>query len=346
MTRDVSKRRAALLNATAALAALVLVVGTAAHADTVKPMVSLGPVVVANGAAALTGSIGANPSSARLTINGQPVSVNAAGDFTALVDLSGQSALTLALTNPTTGDVTETRIPVTTNLLGAGGVISPSVLDALDQAAVTITKPAGGFLALDGRPLEIAGSVLDKESLAGLTVNGKDVLGTVKPDGTFTETVPGSSDRLVVTATDKQGTSQTSTYDVRQASTPVSTSGVSVAAAGAAGVRVKAVRYRVKGVRTARRLTMTVTVADRYGRLVRNAVVRVHVANFQVRRHFVRGGQQSKKSGAKGTATFVVRVTKRALGKRVFMFALAKTPSATAKRTTSVLLPRAARPRL
>jgi hypothetical protein len=88
-----------------------------------------------------------------------------------------------------------------------------------------------------------------------------------------------------------------------------------------------------------------VTVRDRAGLLVRDAIVRIRVANFQVRRHLLRGGQQAKKSSARGVASFVVRLNKNALGKRVFMFALAKTPSATAKRTTSVLLPRAARPR-
>jgi hypothetical protein len=336
MTKDPANRRAAILNAIAALTALALILGTTAHADTVKPMVSLGPVVVANGAATLTGSIGANPSSAKLAINGQPVSVNTAGDFSALVDLSGQSALTLTLTNPTNGDVTETRIPLTTNLLGTGGVIPPSVLDTLQQAAVTITKPAGGFGIVDGQPLQVAGSVLDKGSLAGLTVNGKDVLSAVKPDGMFTETIPGTSERVVVTATDKNGSSQTSSFEVRQTST-------TVAAAGADGVRVKSVRYRVKGVRATRRMSMSVTVVDRSGRLVRDAVVRIRVANFQARRHFLRSGQQSKKSSTNGTATFVVRVTKKALGKRVFMFALAKTPSASANRTTSVLLPRAAR---
>ena len=335
MTQDARNRRAALINVIAALATLTLIIGTSAHADTLTPSLSLGPVVVANGAATVTGSTGANQSSATLAVNGHPVSVNTAGQFSTVVDLSGQTAVTLTLTNPTTGDVTETRIPVTTNLVGAGGVISPTVLDGLQDAGVTVTTPAGGFVSAGGRPVQVTGSVADPSSLAGLTVNGHDVLGTLGPNRTFAASVPGSSDRVVVTATDRQGVSQTSSYQVGQATT--------VAAAGAVGVRIKGVRYAVKGVRATRRVRMTVTVVDRSGRLVRDAVVRIRVANFQARRHFVRGGQQSKKSGANGTATFAVRVTKGALGKRVFMFALAKTPSATAKRTTSVLLPRAAR---
>jgi hypothetical protein len=69
----------------------------------------------------------------------------------------------------------------------------------------------------------------------------------------------------------------------------------------------------------------------------------VQVANFQVRRQFVRGGQQMRYSSRVGTAGFTVRITKKALGKRVFMVALARTPSASAQKTTSVRLPRASR---
>jgi hypothetical protein len=92
-------------------------------------------------------------------------------------------------------------------------------------------------------------------------------------------------------------------------------------------------------------MVMTVTVKDRLGRLVRDAAVRVRVANFQVRQRFVAGRQQAKFSSRVGTASFTVRLTRKALGKRVFMVAVAKTPSASAQKTTSVRLPRAARRR-
>jgi hypothetical protein len=346
MTDKRTTRRATILNVAVALIALALLVGGPAHADALQPPVLLGPITVANGTAVVNGSVGSDAAAAKLSVNGQPVGINTDGAFSALVNLGGQSALTLTLTNPATGDRTTTTIPVTTDLVGSG-TVPADALNALQQAAVSIAKPAGGFVSVDGKPVQVHGSVLDKDALASLSVNGKDVLDQVKPDGAFAETIPGSSERLVVTATDTKGNSQTSTYTVSQSSSGQSSNvtTASVAAAGAKGVRVAAVRYATRTARAHRTMTMTVTVRDRAGLLVRDAVVRIRVANFQVRRHFVRGGQQSKKSSAKGVASFVVRLNKNALGKRVFMFALAKTPSATANRTTSVLLPRAARPR-
>jgi hypothetical protein len=327
-----------------AVAALVLAVGRPAGADLLRPLVTLGPVTVANGTATLSGSLGGNPSSATLTINGQPLNVGAGGTFSATVDLAGKSELALSFTNPATGDVVTTRIPLNSNVIGPDGVIPATILDQLEQAAISITKPVEGFQILDGKPLEIAGKVADGSQLSELSVNGSDVLGTLSPSGTFAQTIPGSSDKVTVTATDKQGVSQSTSSDIRHTSSLIATpAGASISAAGANGVRVASVRYKTKGVKTKKRVTMTVTVKDRLGRLVRDAIVRVRVANFQVRRQFVRGGQQAKFSSRVGTAGFTIRVTKKALGKRVFMVAVARTPSASAQKTTSVRLPRAAR---
>ena len=344
MTRTSLRRAFAAPGAAAVLSAMALLAGGPAGADSVNPVVALGPVTVANGTAALSGSLGGNPSSLSLAVNGNPVTVDASGAFAANVDLAGQSAVTLALTDSRSGSVVTTRIPLTTNVLGPDGVVPATVLDALQKAGVSVEQPEDGFRVLDGKPLEVSGSVADTTQLSKLLVNGVDVLGKLTPSGSFEQTVPGTSDRVTVTSTDKQGVSQTFSYEVQHTSSTIATpAGVSVASAGADGVRVAAVRYRVSKVRATKRLTMTVTVKDRLGRLVRDAVVRVRVANFQVRRHFVRGGQQAKFSSKVGTASFVLRVNKIALGKRVFMFSVARTPSATGKRTTSVLLPHAKR---
>jgi hypothetical protein len=327
-----------------AVAALVLAAGRPAGADLLQPLVTLGPVTVANGTATLSGSLGGNPSSATLSINGTPVSLGAGGTFSSTVNLAGQSELALTVTNTTTGDSTTTRIPLTSNVIGPDGVIPATVLDSLEQAAISLTKPADGFKILDGKPLEIAGQVADGKQLSALTVGGTDLLGKLNSDGTFAQTVPGSSKEVTVSATDRQGVTQSSTYGIAQTSSVIQTpAGASIMAAGADGVRIASVRYRTKAVKTKKIVTMTVTVKDRQGRLIRDAVVRVRVADFQVRRHFVSGGQQAKFSSRVGTAGFVIRVTKKALGKRVFMVAVAKTPSASAKKTTSMRLPRAAR---
>jgi hypothetical protein len=337
-------RRPWIAAAGVAVAALVLAVGRPAGADLLQPLVTLGPVTVANGTATLSGSLGGNPSSTTLAVNGQPLNLDANGAFSATVDLAGASELALTLTNPTTGDVVTTRIPLTSNVIGPDGIIPATVLDQLEQAAISLTKPLDGFQILDGKPLEVAGRVADGSKLSELSVNGADVLDKLSPNGTFAQTIPGSSDKVTVTATDRQGVSQSASSDVRHTSSVIATpAGASISAAGANGVRVASVRYRTKGVRTKQRVIMTVTVKDRLGRLVRDAIVRVRVANFQVRRQFVRGGQQAKYSSRVGTAGFTIRVTKKALGKRVFMVAVARTPSASAQKTTSMRLPRAAR---
>ena len=323
----------------ATLAALALAAGPSARADLLQPALNIGPVSVADGTATLSGSLGGNPSTARLSVNGQPVGVAADGTFTATVNLGGQSELTLTVVNPT-GAVT-TRIPLTTNVIGPGGVIPPTVLDALEKAAISLTRPVDGFTILDGLPLTVTGSVADRSQLAALTLNGVDLLKALRPDGTYAQTIPGSSERVTVSATDTAGVSQTTTYEIRHTSSVISTpAGASIAAAGADGVRIAGVRYQLKGVKKTKRVRMTVTVKDRRGRLVRDTIVRVRVANFQVRRKYVRGGQQAKLSTRLGRATFVLRVTRKAFGRRVFTVAVAKTPNASAKRTTSMRLPR------
>jgi hypothetical protein len=327
-----------------AVGALVLAVGRPAGADLLRPLVTLGPVTVANETATLSGSLGGNPSSTTLTVNGQSVSIGADGTFSATVDLAGKSELALTVTKPASGDVVTTRIPLNSNVIGPDGVIPATILDQLEQAAISITKPVEGFQILDGKPLEIGGTVADGSKLSELSVNGTSLLDKLSPGGTFAQAIPGTSDAVTVTATDKQGVSQSTSSDIRHTSSVIATpAGASISAAGANGVRVASVRYKIKGVKTNKRMTMTVTVKDRLGRLVRDAIVRVRVANFQVRRQFVRGGQQVRYSNRVGTAGFTVRITKKALGKRVFMVAVARTPSASAQKTTSVRLPRAAR---
>ncbi len=329
--------------AAAGVAATMLAIsGTAAQAVVLDAGVNLGPVTVANGAVSLTGSVGATRSSAALTVNGTPVAVNTDGTFSATVDLGGASELALAVRDPRSGESVTTRIPLSSNVIGPGGVIPASVLDALEQAAVSILKPADGFEILDGRPLTVGGAVGDRDQLVGLSVNGADVLDDLRSDRTFSLAIPGTSERVTVTATDRQGVSQTSAYDVRHTSTVIATpAGPSVSAAGANGLRIASVRYTTKGVKRTKRIRMTVTVKDRQGRLVRDAIVRVRVADHQVRRQLVRGGQQVKYTTRVGRADFFVRLTRKALGRRVYMVSFAKSPTASVRKTTSVRLPRA-----
>lgn len=312
-----------------------------APADVVKPVIVLGPTIVANGAAVVSGSVGAPYSSGQLTINGQPIAVDAAGNFAGTVNLNGQSELSFAVRNPVNGETTVAKIPLTTNTVGLGGLLTPGVLSALEQAGVSILKPLDGFRILDGLPLQVEGSVLDRSSLASLTVNGKDVLGLIGADRVFRLDVPGSTKEVTVTATDRSGVTQTNTFPVTHASSAVQTpQGPSVGADGALGLRVAKVRYIVKKVKRTKRFRMVITIRDQRGLLVRGAVVRVRSA----RASRLLRNPKAKNTNRVGQAAFLLGARKRAFGKRLVMITFAQTKMAKAKKNTSVRLPRLTRP--
>ena len=79
----------------AALVLLLVYVSAASTAST--PLLQLGPIAVANDTATVTGTLASGSSTATLTINGQPVGLDAAGAFAAAVPLNGASTLSLAL---------------------------------------------------------------------------------------------------------------------------------------------------------------------------------------------------------------------------------------------------------
>jgi len=315
---------------------------TAAAADSPQP-ITLGPVTVANGIVAVTGdSDGASTANLKVTVNGQPASVDANGNIVANIDLTGQTTLTLTVTNPATRQATTATIPVA--LLGPGGVIPASALGLLRQAGVTLDVPPGGFTSNTGQPVHVSGSVADKSQLASLTVNGIDVLSLLKPDGTFVIPVPGTTKTIVVTATDTRGASESSSSQITPATSHQSgqstTATTFVAAASAIGVSITNVRYTIRGVKSSKRIGVTLAIKDKRGLLIRGAKVRIRAASFQ--HDFVLGTQTTKTTGANGTVSFAfkLRVTKFKQRQRLFTVATALTPSAKTVRTTSVRLPR------
>jgi hypothetical protein len=333
------RRRAAWVGAIVALASgLVLLLAPPAKPEA-APLVSLGPVSIANGIATLSGSVTGTPAAGyQLHVNGQPLGLNADGTFNGTVDLAGQSLLTVTARNPLSGETVTTQIPLNTNVVGPDGVIQTTVLDALKKAGISLAIPPGGFVSLDGLPVKVEGKVLDRDQLASFKVNGTDVLEKLTSAGAFAQTIPGSSREVSVTATDKQGVSQTTTFGVVPMSSVVGTAaGPSIAAAGADGVKIAKVRYVTKTVRAKKRFRMIVTVRDKQNRLIRGATVRVRP---KVKR-FVVGKERVKKSSKVGQANFLVLVRKPALGKRLFMVTVAQTPRAKAQKTTSVRLPKA-----
>jgi hypothetical protein len=339
------RRGVAVTSVTALAAALVLALAPAGSPQAPAPALSLGPVSIGNGTATVSGSVTGTPSAGyQLYANGQPLGVAADGTFAGTVNLAGQSVLSLTARNPLSGETVATQIPLTTSLVGAGGVISGTVLDALKRAGISLRIPEGGFVSVDGAPVRLEGRVVDRDELAGLKVNGADVLEKLSSNGSFTQVVPGTRREVSVTATDRQGVSQTTSFGVAPTSSVIGTAaGPSVAAAGADGLVIARVRYLTKTARPLKRFRMIVTVKDRRGRLVRNATVRVRPTNFQVRKRFVVGKQRTKRSTKTGQANFLVLVRKHALGKRLFLVTAAQTPRAKAQKTTSVRLPKAKR---
>ena len=325
--------RAPLSAAIACLAALALLVAPSARPDQLPPLVSLNPITVANGSAVLSGTVGGpTAGSTDVTVNGQPLAVDAAGHFAGTVSLDGASALSLSLKDPT-GATTALQVPVP----AGGGVIAPGTISAVEQAVSSVLQPAGGFKVLNGLPLTVGGKVADGSDLSSLQVNGVDVLHVLNPDGTFTVQLPGTTKEIIVSTTDKQGTSATSSYAVQQlASTP---RGISVSAATAVGLRIAGIRYYTKGAAKTHRLRMVVTLKDGLGRLVSGASVQIRSARpgQTIRR------QQVKRSSKVGQASFSVGLRQRALGQRLVIVTTAKTPTAKATKKTSVRVPKAAR---
>jgi hypothetical protein len=336
MGSTLSFSRAAPSAAVAVLAALALLAAPSARSDQLPPLVQLAPITVANGTAVLAGTVGGpTAGSTDLSVDGQPLAVDASGRFAGTVSLNGASALNLSLRDRSTGETTVLSIPVP----AGGGVIPPAAVSNVEQALSSVLQPVGGFKVLNGLPLTLGGQVLNGSDLSSLQVNGVDVLPLLNPDGTFTLQLPGTTREVTVSTTDRQGTSATSSYTVQQlTSTP---SGLAVSAATAVGLKIAGIRYYTRGAAKTHRLRMVVTVKDGLGRLVRGASVQIRTATpgRTVRR------QQVKRSSKLGQAAFILGLRKSALGSRLVIVTIAKTPTAQATKRSSVRVPAARRPR-
>jgi hypothetical protein len=304
-----------------AIAIALALVPQAATAST--PLLNLGSITVANGTAVVAGTVGSQAAGATLTVNGQPLGIDAGGHFAGTVNLGGASSLELALTSRGGDEQTTFTIPLTGSL---SEVIPGDVLSSLDQAGVTLLGPITGG---GDEPFTVSGSVLDRGQLAGLTLNGTDLLSTLGEGGSFSVQVPGTTKAITLTATDTHGVSQT--FVTR---TPLT--GATVSAAGAVGVRIATIRYVAKGVIRTHRMRMIVTVRDSRGLLIQGARIIVRGTKAgRLARH-----PRTALSGRQGRATIFLRLRRAALGKRLFTVTVASTPSAKAKKRTSVRVPR------
>jgi hypothetical protein len=313
--------------------ALVLALGLAL-APGAKPastsLLELGPIVVANGVATVSGRVAPETGTTSVTVNGQPLGVSTSGAFQGVVALDGASSITIGLTEAGSDQQTSFQIPLTGTLLAAGGVVPAGVLDSLQQAGISLLTPTG---VTSGEPLTVSGAVLDGSNLSSLTVNGHDVLGMLGPDGSFSVQVPGTTKVVTLTARDTQGNAVTRKAGVKLSRLKAATT---VSAANALGVRIAKVRYYKSAALRTHRVRMVVTVKDRRGLLVRGAKISVRA----VKAGRVVRQPKAGLTGRRGRATFVLRLGAAAFGKRLVVVSVAKTPRAKASRKTAVFVPR------
>jgi hypothetical protein len=328
MTHRFSRQKLAGLAAFASIAVALAAPGNAA-AERVGPKLKLGPTTILNGLAVVSGTVTEPSSKVKLTVNGQPLALTAAGSFTGVVNLNGQSVLSLSLRKSGTGESSTVTIPLTSGLVGPGGILSPDALAALAQAAVSILEPVGGFVSVDDEPLEVRGEVANRDRLVGLSVDGIDALSVLETNRTFRVIVPGTTKEISVVMTDTRGVSQETQYRVV-------TQSRSVSAREAQGVRIAKIRYFAKGVKRTRRLRMIVTVRDRRNLLIHGAVVTVRSA----RTGRIVGRSKIRSTNLNGKARFVLRVRRAAFGKRNVFVTTAKTPHAKVTKRTTLRLPR------
>jgi len=319
MKRSSAVKSASLAQLAAAVAVILALAFAVSAGSASTPLLSLGSIVAANGTATVTGTVGTGGAQNGLTINGQPVGVDAGGNFATVVNLAGASSLDFELTGAPGDQQVGFQVPLTGTLLGPGGVIPPGVLDAVQQAGLSLLTPV---LGNGGQPITLSGGVLDKGQLAGLTVNGQDVLSQLAGDGSFAVQLPGTTKTIEVRTVDKQGVSETRVIKLS-----------TVSASAALGVRIAKIRFVTRGVARSHRLRVIVTVKDRLGRLIRGAKISVSGKQLARRPH-------AAPSGSKGNATVGLRVGPTALGKRLRVVVVAKTPKAKARKAASVRLPR------
>src|SRR2546429_9342091 len=110
-------RKAQLLAATGALA-LALVPG--ARPGSIPQLLTLGPITVLNGTAIVSGTVGGAGAGSQLTVNGHPLSLDAAGNFAGVVSLDGASTPDLSIGN-SSGQLVDFPVPAAPP--GPGGAL-------------------------------------------------------------------------------------------------------------------------------------------------------------------------------------------------------------------------------
>ncbi|MBA2462996.1 MAG: hypothetical protein H0V45_14735 [Actinobacteria bacterium] len=228
------------------------------------------------------------------------------------------------------------------------GPVSVTVPDdpvlVVDPGTISVGVADDPVLAVEPTTVSVgaAGEPVLVVETGSISVGGSDPVPAPAPAPAPTPAA-GSSAGGPVAAAGSQGVSKSGSSSAVPVSSVINTtSGQSVSAQGANGVRITKVRYITKNVYRTGRVTMIVTVKDRRGLLVRGAKVRIRgvaKTNFLTLK-----GAQTKTTTKVGVATFSFMLNKRAhsaksVGKRFVVASIASTPTATTSLVTSFRVP-------
>jgi hypothetical protein len=344
--------------------------GGGAASQAVQPLISLGPVSVVGGVASVTGVVNAATSAVghvRVTVDTNPVTVAFNGQFAANVNVKANADIVVRASG--VGGETST-ISIPTSAIPSNGAPADALVQ-LHADAIVLLQPADGFTSVDGMPVDAAIHVNAVVGIAGLDLNGVDLLARLRvgskpktkpssggsgssstpPSQTTPGTpapkpptsapikhststsVSGHSKSVALTVTGTNGASQTTTVNVKQISSVIRVGrSLSISAFGARGIRITAVRFDTSHVVGAHRLGVSVTVRDRRNYFVRDAVVMlVPTAHRTTLRGSIAG-----MSSVRGTMRFNVPITSTTLGHRLYLTVVARTPRASTRVARSV----------
>jgi hypothetical protein len=146
-------------------------------------LISLGGISVTNGVAAVTGVVNAAvdagtgiAAKVEVTVDANPIAVAVNGQFSAKVDVSARAKIVVQASN-SSGQSSTISIP--TSAIPANGTPADA-LAQLNADAIVLLQPPDGFTSIDGLSVDAAVHVKAVVGIAGLDLNGVNVLAKLK----------------------------------------------------------------------------------------------------------------------------------------------------------------------
>src|SRR5438067_2630867 len=161
--------------------------GAGQAAAPLQPLISLGGITLNGNVASVTGSVnvGATVGAAvaaaanlKVTVNAKPIAISASGDFTASTNLEVNGRIVVRATDVSTGACFTITVP--SSAIPQGGV-EADALAQLEADKITLMLPIDGFTIVDGVGIDATVHVRATAGIAGLHLNGADLLASLKP---------------------------------------------------------------------------------------------------------------------------------------------------------------------